>query len=68
MCNLIDSHLEDHIEIRTILFNEHLHDFNRHECMHGISGHSLVNWNSLDCFNMKWYHNSGVFEIRGLPS
>ena len=53
MCNLIDSHLEDHIEIRTIFFDEHLHDFNRHECIHGISVHSLVNGNSLDCFNMK---------------
>ena len=53
MCNLIESHLEDYIEIRTILFDENLHDFNRHECIHGISVHSLVNGNSLDCFNMK---------------
>ena len=53
MCYLIDSHLEDHIEIRTILFDEHLHDFNRHECIHEISVHSLFNENSLDCFNMK---------------
>ena len=53
MCNLIDSHLEDHIEILTILFDEHLHDFNRLKCKHGISGHSLVNRNSSDRFNMK---------------
>ena len=59
---------EDHIEVCTILFGEHLHDFNMHECKHGISVHLLVNMNSLkDRFNI---NDTAilVFEIKGLPS
>ena len=53
MCILIDSHLEDHNGVRTILSDEHLHDFNRHECKHGIRGHYMVRGDLLDRVNMK---------------